>query len=97
MIRTAIKFTAALSVALPSLAFAADAAQSAIAYDGTQYTYTVAETPNGRVITGKTSEGVPFKLAVSKFSVNGHFNNNPVNFKLSEVKPLKGIVEVASR
>lgn len=97
MIRTAIKFAAALSVALPSIAFAADAAQSSIAYDGTQYTYTVSETPQGRVITGKTSAGVPFKLAVSKFSVSGHFNNNPVNFKLSEVKPLKGIVEVASR
>jgi hypothetical protein len=99
MIRTVIKFAAAaslatLAVALPGLA---SADTVTIAHKGTEYSYTVTETPQGRIIAGKTSAGVPFKLAVSKYTVDGHFNNNPVSFKLSEVKPIKGIVEVASR
>lgn len=102
MIRKFIKFAAAasfaaLAVAAPSIASASDAAPTTVSYAGTQYSYTVSETPTGRTIVGKTSDGTPFKLAVSKYFVTGHFNNAPVSFKLSEVKPLKGMVEVASR
>lgn len=95
MIRTALKFAAALSLAIPAIASAGET--MTIAHQGTEYTYTVTDTAKGRVITGKTSAGVPFKLAVSKYAVDGTFNNQPVSFKLSEVKPIKGIVEVASR
>lgn len=99
MIRNFIKFAAAasiaaLGVATPSIA---SADTVTISHQGTEYSYTVTETPKGRVIVGKTSAGVPFKLAVSKYTVDGSFNNQPVSFKLSEVKPIKGIVEVASR
>lgn len=99
MIRKFIKFAAAASIA--ALGVAAPGIASAdtvtIAHKGTEYSYTVTETPTGRLIAGATSAGVPFKLAVSKYTVDGTFNNQPVSFKLSEVKPIKGIVEVASR
>lgn len=95
MIRNFIKFAAALTLAIPAIASASDVVT--IAHQGTEYSYTVTETAKGRVIAGKTSAGVPFKLAVSKYTVDGTFNNQPVSFKLSEVKPIKGIVEVASR
>ena len=95
MIRNFTKFAAALSLAIPAIASASDVVT--IAHKGTEYSYTVTETAQGRVIAGKTSAGVPFKLAVSKYMVDGTFNNHPVSFKLSSVKPVKGIVEVASR
>lgn len=102
MIRKFIPFAAVaslatLAVAAPSIASASEAVPQKVVYAGTQYSYTVTETPKGRMIVGKTSAGAPFKLAVSKYYVTGHYNNAPVTFKISEVKPMKGIVEVASR
>ena len=95
MIRTFINFAAALSLAIPGIACAGETVT--ITHKGTAYSYTVTDTAKGRLIAGATSVGVPFKLAVSKYMVEGHFNNQPVAFRLSEVKPITGIVEVAAR
>ena len=95
MIRTFVTFAAALSLAIPAIASASDIVT--IAHKGTEYSYTVTQTAKGRVIAGKTSAGVPFRLAVSRYMVDGHFDNQPVSFELSDVKPVKGIVEVAAR
>ncbi len=97
MLNNSIVATIALSF-LSTTALAERPEPKTFAYDGVTYSFTVKEHSNGRTIEG-TSQTRParFKLIVSKYFVDGHFDGNPVRFSRKEIAPLRGIVEVASR
>lgn len=97
MFKKTILATIALAF-LPTIAAAERPEQKTFSYDGETYSYTVKQHSNGHTIEGMSqTRAAPFKLIVSKFFVDGHFDGNPVRFSRKDVVPLRGIVEVASR
>ena len=97
MRKISIVAAAALFV-VPAAALAGEPQRESFEYEGARYTYTVSETPTGRKITGREdASGKPFALHVGKTRVTGHFGFSAVSFRLKDVKPLSGSVEVALR
>jgi hypothetical protein len=96
-----IKFSTILAAGI--LALNATVAMAApdvttMEHQGVRYTYTVEQNGEGRTIRGTTNTSTkPFVLYVSKRTVTGTIDGNPVEFSLRDVKRLRGVVEVAAR
>lgn len=94
--RNMIFTLALLGAALPAAASAESIPAERFEHDGVTYHYTVTTTASGQRIRGTADTG-SFELQVRKDKVSGTFNGIPVSFKLSDVKPVEGIVEIALR
>ncbi|MEO0032908.1 MAG: hypothetical protein RIS94_2666 [Pseudomonadota bacterium] len=78
---------ATLALAAPAVANAAE--DAAFAHKGVQYSYTTEDASGEKVIRGTAYAGkVPFELHVRKKIVTGTFNNQPVEFRLADVKKM---------
>lgn len=92
---------AALASATPALAdtpatvAVTAAAPVVFTRDGVTYSYSVTETPRGRLIRGE-ADGEPFSLTVTSTRVYGTMNGNPVEFPRREVARVAG-TPLASR
>jgi hypothetical protein len=97
MLKKTILATIALAF-LPTIASAGTSEQKTFSHNGQTYHYTVKQSANGKTIKGATDDGLkPFKLIVSKYFVEGHFDGAPVRFSRKSIKSLQGTVEVATR
>ena len=96
-----IKFSTILAagiLALNATVAMAAPAPTTLEHQGVRYTYTVEQNGEGRTIRGTTNtSSKPFVLYVSKRTVTGTVDGNPVEFSLRDVKRLRGVVEVAAR
>lgn len=96
--KTLLAIAAATISLLPFAAQAEDAQPKVFEYDGARYVYTVTRTGSGETLKGwEEASNTPFKLNISKIRVTGTFGDTTVSFWRKNVKPLKGIVEVATR
>jgi uncharacterized protein (DUF2141 family) len=83
-----------LAAALLTVPAAASATERSFTRDGVTYTYTTAKQGQKTVITGKTSQGSAYTLAVRGTRVSGVVGGTPVAFTID--KPLAGAVATAS-
>jgi len=98
MRRSITAISAALALAIPGIAFADAPAPMAFVHNGVDYSYTVVQDGQARVLTGTAHKGaVPFRLRVTDKRVSGTYNDAPVDFALRDVKHQQGIVIVATR
>lgn len=98
MRRSLIALSAAFALAVPSTAFADAPEPISFVHNGVDYSYTVVQVGNVRVLTGSAHHGaVPFRLRVSAKRVSGTYNDAPVDFALRDVQRQSGIVIVAAR
>lgn len=80
---------AALFLAVPAVANAADADAGSFTYQGVKYDYTAEQDGDVKVLKGSAYAGkVPFELRVNKRTVTGRFNGRPVSFNVKDVKPV---------
>lgn len=78
---------AALFLAVPAVANAAERDTGSFTYQGVKYDYTAEQDGDVRILKGSAYAGkVPFELRVNKRTVNGRFNGRPVSFNLKDVK-----------
>ena len=90
-----LAMNATVAMAAPSTT---TVATTTMEHQGVRYTYTVEQNGEGRTIRGTTNtSSKPFVLYVSKRTVTGTVDGNPVEFSLRDVKRLRGVVEVAAR
>jgi len=98
MRRSIIALSAAFALALPGIALADAPEAQSFVHNGVDYTYTVTQDGQTRVLTGTANHGaVPFRLRVSSKRVSGTYNDAPVDFALRDVQHQSGIVIVAAR
>lgn len=80
---------AALLLAAPAAASAAEGETGSFTYQGVKYDYTAEQQGEVKVLKGSAYAGkVPFELKVTKRSVTGRFNGRPVSFDVKDVKPI---------
>lgn len=80
---------AALLLAAPAAASAAEAEVGSFTYQGVKYDYTAEQQGEVKVLKGSAYAGkVPFELRVNKRTVTGRFNGRPVSFEVKDVKPI---------
>lgn len=80
---------AALLLAAPAVASAAETGADNFAYKGVNYSYTTETKGEEKIVRGTAYAGkVPFELRVKNKSVDGTFNNRPVHFELRDVQKL---------
>ncbi len=80
---------AALFLAVPAVANAAEPEVGSFTFQGVKYDYTAEQDGDVKVLKGSAYAGkVPFELRVNKRTVNGRFNGRPVSFNLKDVKPV---------
>ncbi|MFM2370401.1 MAG: hypothetical protein RIS85_123 [Pseudomonadota bacterium] len=80
---------AALLLAAPAVASAAEAENGSFTYQGVKYDYTAEQQGDVKVLKGSAYAGkVPFELRVTKRAVTGRFNGRPVSFDVKDVKPI---------
>jgi len=80
---------AALLLAAPAVATAAEADAGSFTYQGVKYDYTAEQQGEVKVLKGSAYAGkVPFELRVTKRTVTGRFNGRPVSFDVKDVKPI---------
>lgn len=75
-------FTAAALLAVPAVAQANETRE--FSHEGTNYAYTTEQKGEATVISGNTSNGVPFRLVVKGSRVSGTYNYRPVSFTTAE-------------
>lgn len=98
MRRSLIALTAAFALAIPGIALADAPEPISFVHNGVEYSYTIAQQGEARVLTGTANNGaVPFRLRVSGKRVSGTYNGSPVDFSLRDVRHQQGIVIVAAR
>ena len=98
MRRSIIALSAALTLAIPGIALADAPEQINFVHKGVDYSYTIVQDGEARVLTGTAHGGVvPFRLRVTSKRVSGTYNDTPVDFALKDVQHQTGIVVVASR
>jgi hypothetical protein len=98
MRRSTIMLAAALSFVSPAMAAAEKPEMTQFTHKGVTYAYTVTQRGAIKVLRGTAYDGrVPFTLRVSSKAVSGEFYGHPVAFSLKSVRPVDGIVEIASR
>ena len=98
MRRSILVIASFLVSAAPSIASAKSDEQTTFTYKNTTYTYSVEQKRNFRIIRGHTDRGDKyFVFRVTPTMVTGQFDQNPVSFEISEVRPNLLITEVASR
>jgi hypothetical protein len=96
-----IKFvTSILSAALllsPTITVAAPPTAS-FEHEGINYTYSTVQKKGYRILRGYAGIGKrPFDLMVTDKRVTGTVEGRAVAFRLDEVKPIRGIVTIATR
>lgn len=80
---------AALLLAAPAAASAAEPDAGSFTYQGVKYDYTAEQQGDVKVLKGSAYAGkVPFELRVTKRTVTGRFNGRPVSFDVKDVKPV---------
>lgn len=80
---------AALFLAVPAVANAAEPDAGTFTYQGVKYDYTAEQDGDVKVLKGSAYAGkVPFELRVNKRTVTGRFNGRPVSFNIADVKPI---------
>ncbi|MBB3860221.1 hypothetical protein GGQ88_001487 [Novosphingobium hassiacum] len=80
---------AALFLAVPAVANAAEPDAGAFTYQGVKYDYTAEQDGEVKVLKGSAYAGkVPFELRVNKRTVTGRFNGRPVSFNVKDIKPI---------
>ncbi len=80
---------AAILLAVPAAASAAEPDAGTFTYEGVKYDYTAAQDGDVKVLKGSAYAGkVPFELRVNKRTVTGRFNGRPVSFNVKDVKPI---------
>lgn len=85
---------AALLLAAPAVASAAETGADNFAYKGVNYSYTTETKGEEKIVRGTAYAGkVPFELHIRKKTVEGTFNDRPVSFTLNDVKKLGIIVD----
>lgn len=90
MTKSILAFSAAALLALPTVAFADEAAKDSFTYQGVDYSYTTKTEGNVLVLHGASDKGrVPFVLRISKTAVTGTFGSEAVSFPVSEVRHLE--------
>lgn len=82
--------------AFPAVASAEAGQVGQFRHEGVAYSYRVTEAGEKQLIKG-TANNQPFTLQVKDNRVAGIIGGRLVSFKLSEVQPVVGIVEIASR
>ncbi len=98
MRRSLIALTAAFALTVPGIALADAPEPISFVHNGVEYSYTIAQQGEARVLTGAANHGaVPFRLRVSGKRVSGTFNGQPIEFSLRDVQHQQGIVIVAAR
>ena len=98
MRRSIIAISAALTLAIPGIALADAPEPITFVHKGVDYSYTVTEDGQTRVLTSTAHHGaVPFRLRVTSKRVSGTYNDTPVHFALKDVQHQRGIVIVATR
>jgi hypothetical protein len=89
MFNSSFAITAALLLAVPATASAAEPETGSFMYEGVKYEYTAEQQGAVKVLKGSAYAGkVPFELRVNKRSVTGRFNGRPVSFDIKDVKPI---------
>jgi len=80
---------AALLLAAPAVASAAESETGSFTHQGVKYDYTAEQQGEVKVLKGSAYAGkVPFELRVTKRTVTGRFNGRPVAFDVKDIKPL---------
>jgi hypothetical protein len=86
--------TTALTL-MPVICQAETGEQHAFEHKGRRYVYTIEQKSNYRILRGmETHSQEKFALSVYSKRVMGTFGDSAVSFSLSDVKHLKGIVQV---
>ncbi len=98
MKKIALLLPALMLSAMPAKADVIVQAPVTIEHDGSRYTYTVTQKNGLRIIRGQEEKSFDkFTLYVGRYMVTGTYGNADVSFPLKSVKPLTGIVQIASR
>jgi hypothetical protein len=98
MLKFALILSATALTTIPARAETVVTAPVTIEHDGSRYTYTVTQKKYTRVINGMEEKSLKhFNLHVGKYMVYGTYDGTEVSFPLKSVKPMTGIVQIASR
>ena len=95
MNRTILSAAAAASCLFAAPALAQEAPAASFIHEGMTFDYTATQQGRSRVIEGKNSDGVKFRLVVHNGRVDGYFDDRHVSFAVPRKSSRSG--DVAAR